>query len=202
MAAALPEAADCGMRASPNADSPRVVVLAGPNGAGKTTAAPALLRGELGLSSFVDADVIARGLSGFAPESVAQEAARIMLARLDALAAARETFAFESTLSGRGHVARLRRLAEAGYRVQVFFLWLPSPELAIARVESRARHGGHHISPEVVRRRHHRSLHNFVHLYRPVASAWRVYDSGGWQADRDSVPLVASGVSNLNPTPK
>jgi predicted ABC-type ATPase len=174
-------------------EAAKVIVLAGPNGAGKTTAAPALLRNEIGLSSFVNADVIAQGLAGFSPESVASEAARIMLARLDELHAAGETFAFESTLSGRGHLTRLRRLAESGYEVQLFFLWLPSPELAIARVETRARHGGHHILRNVIRRRYERGLRNFVRLYRPLATAWRVYDGSGPHLDRDPVPLVARG---------
>ena len=174
-------------------DSARVIVLAGPNGAGKTTAAPGLLRDELGLGTYVNADLIAAGLSGFAPETAAREAGRIMLHRLNALEASGDAFAFESTLSGTGHAHRLHRLRASGYHVVIFFLWLPDPELAVARVETRARHGGHHIPPDVVRRRHARGLVNFLQLYRALASEWRVYDCSGETFAAAGVRLIARG---------
>jgi predicted ABC-type ATPase len=116
-----------------------------------------------------------------------------MLARMDALEAARESFAFESTLSGRTHLTRLGRMAADGYEVQIFFVWLPSPELAIARVATRARHGGHQVAPDVVRRRYARGLRDFVRLYRPLASAWRVYDGSGRRTETETVSLIARG---------
>lgn len=179
------------MRDSP--DPPRVIVLAGPNGAGKTTSAPRLLRDELGLASYVNADVIAAGLAGFAPETAAREAGRIMLRRLDVLEAAGDDFAFESTLSGTGHAHRLHRLRASGYRILLFFVWLPEPELAVARVETRARHGGHWIPPNVVRRRYERGLVNLRRTYLHLAHEWRLYDGGGRIAGAEGVALIARG---------
>src|ERR1044071_7909514 len=94
---------------------PTVVILAGPNGAGKSTVAPALLRGALAVHEFVNADVIARGLSAFDPESVAIAAGRIMIARLRELARQRASFAFETTLASRSFAPWLRGLSSDGY---------------------------------------------------------------------------------------
>src|SRR5215208_1499941 len=112
-------------------DAPSVVALAGPNGAGKSTAGPALLKETLGVGEFVNADVIASGLSAFSPESVAITAGKIMLARLKELAAHRVDFAFETTLAGRSYAPWLASLIEAGYRFHLVFLYLPNPEFAI-----------------------------------------------------------------------
>lgn len=171
---------------------PRAIVIAGPNGAGKTTAAPYLLRDELHIDTYVDADVIARGLAAFATDTAAREAGAAMLARLDRLQAERESFGFESTLAGRSHVKRLRSLLAAGYSVEIFYLWLPSPDLAVDRVKLRVRHGGHDIPEAVIRRRYRRSPRNFVELYRPLASAWHVYD-GSVVHTAAGAPLVARG---------
>lgn len=156
--------------------TPHVVVLGGPNGAGKSTVAPHLLRDVLGVRTFVNADDIARGLSGFAPETVAMRAGRVMLDRLTALTRARETFAFESTLSGLGMAGVLRRCRAAGYRVHVLYLWLPSAELALSRVQRRVAAGGHDVPEADVRRRWGRSLVNFLDVYRRLATHWRLYD--------------------------
>ena len=110
---------------------PSVVILAGPNGAGKSTAAPELLQGELSVREFVNADVIARGLSAFDPDGAAIAAGRVMLARLDELAHQRQSFAFETTLASRSFAPWLRDLRASGYAVHLFFLWLSSPELAV-----------------------------------------------------------------------
>jgi predicted ABC-type ATPase len=95
--------------------APSVIVLAGPNGAGKSTVAPALLRTNLDVRQFVNADVIAQGLAGFAPETVAMAAGRIVLRRLAELEAERVSFAFETTLSGRTFIPRFRSLIANGY---------------------------------------------------------------------------------------
>jgi len=118
---------------------PSVVILAGPNGAGKSTAAPELLQEELAVSEFVNADVIARGLSAFDPDRAAMAAGRVMLARLNELARQRESFAFETTLASRSFAPWLRDLRASGYAVHLLFLWLSSPELAVARRPSRSR---------------------------------------------------------------
>lgn len=163
----------------PGMDRPVVVVIAGPNGAGKSTLAPALLQGHLEVDRFVNADVIAQGLSAFAPERAAIRAGRIMLQQMRDLAQARESFAFETTLSSRSFAPWLDELRGQGYGVHLLFLWLPSPEVAEARVRSRVEAGGHDIPVEAIHRRYHSGLRNFFRLYRGLASTWRVYDSSG-----------------------
>ena len=157
--------------------TPKVILISGPNGAGKSTSAPSLLRGAFDVPHFVNADAIARGLSGFASELVALEAGRIMLLRLDALAAARESFAFETTLASRTFAPRLRHLIAAGYEFHLFYLWVVSPELSILRIQGRVRNGGHHVDDHTVRQRYRRGLRNFFDLYRPIATSWRLYDA-------------------------
>ncbi len=159
------------------ATGPLVVVVAGPNGAGKTTTAPYLLQGALAVSEFVNADAIALGLSAFRPESVAVAAGRVMLARLQALAEAREDFAFETTLASRSFGPWLATLRRSGYWAHLAFLSLPSPDLALARVAERARRGGHAIPEEVIRRRFTAGLSNFFALYRDVVDAWQMFDN-------------------------
>jgi len=156
---------------------PSIVILAGPNGAGKSTAAPALLQGALAVNEFVNADVIARGLSAFDPESAAMAAGRVMLSRLRELANQKTNFAFETTLASRSFAPWLRDLRASGYGVQVVFLWLPSADFAVERVADRVRSGGHNVPEETIRRRYRSGLRNFFSLYMPLASAWRLYDS-------------------------
>ena len=158
---------------------PSILILAGPNGAGKSTAAPFLLRDALAVTEFVNADQIAQGLSAFSPETVAIEAGRLMLARLDELVRRRETFAFETTLASRSFAPWLRARRAEGYDVSLVFLWLPDPEAAVRRVAERVARGGHHVPSEVVRRRYAAGLRNFFRLYRPLCTAWRVYDTSG-----------------------
>lgn len=170
-----------------SANPPTVIVLAGPNGAGKTTAAQTLLAETLRLMTFVNADVIAQGLAGFDPESMAIEAGRIMLQRLHALAAQRASFAFETTLAGRTYARWLRSLRASGYTVDLVYFWLASPDLAVARVAERVHQGGHHIPEATVRQRDRRGIQNFFQLFRPVVSKWKVYDN-----TRPGVSLLAA----------
>jgi predicted ABC-type ATPase len=156
-----------------------VVVLAGPNGAGKTTVAPVLLNELLGVTEFVNADTLAGGLSGFAPERAALAAGRVMLARLHELARQRRSFAFETTLASRSFAPWLARLKQGGYAVHVVFLWLPAPEIALERVAARVRLGGHSIPDETVKRRFHSGLRNFFRLYQALANTWWMYDNSG-----------------------
>lgn len=175
--------------------APQALVIAGPNGAGKTSAAPELLRDTVGIDAFVDADVIAQGLAAFSPESAAFVAGRIMRRRLHDLARVRENFAFEGTLAGRSAHRFLTELLGAGYHVHIFYLWLPSPDLAVARVRRRVEEGGHDVPEPVVRRRFWKSLVNFDRLYRPGATTWRLYDSGAAGAR----PLIAHGATGRAP---
>ena len=156
---------------------PSVIVLAGANGSGKSSLAPSLLRGQLAVSEFVNADVIAQGLSGFNPESVALAAGRVMLNRLHELGRQRVSFAFETTLASRTFVPWLSGLIATGYDFHLVFLWLPAPELAVARVADRVRGGGHRVPEETVRRRYRVGLKNFFRLYRPRTNSWRFYDN-------------------------
>lgn len=159
-------------------DERYVVILAGPNGAGKTTASATVLPG-LGIPHFVNADTIARGLCGFAPESVSMDAARIMLGRLKQLAASNGSFSFETTLATRSFAPWLRTLHDQGYRIAVLYMWLPDPEMNVQRVAQRVRCGGHFVPEQTVHRRYEGGLRNFFHLYRPLADEWRFYDSSG-----------------------
>ena len=168
---------------------PQVVVVAGPNGAGKSTSAPHLLRDALKVEEFVNADVIAQGLSGLHPERVAIQAGKIMLKRIKALAEQRKDFAFETTLSTRSFAPWLSSIIETGYEVHLNYVWVPAPELSIARVAERVRQGGHYVPDDIVRRRYGKSLNNFFHLYRPLATTWFFYDNSA-QGD---LRLVASG---------
>ena len=164
--------------------SPQVFIIAGPNGAGKSTLAPFLLRDTLGLTEFVNADTIALGLSAFSPETVAFEAGRIMLARLRQLAQGRASFAFETTLAARSYASWIAGLQREGYEFQLLYLWLRSPELAVERVRSRVRLGGHNVPVPVIHRRYHGGARNFFRLYRPLADTWRMYDNSILDAPR------------------
>ena len=159
--------------------SPRCILIAGPNGAGKTTFAREFLPKNAGIVNFVNADLIASGLSPLRPELAARAAGRLVLAELDRLAKARADFAFESTLSGIGYVARLKRWRAAGYRIEMVFLHLPSPRLALRRIAARVKQGGHNVPRADVLRRFARGWKNFQTVYRPLADAWAVYDNSG-----------------------
>jgi predicted ABC-type ATPase len=158
---------------------PIVIAIAGPNGAGKTTIAENFLRNRLGISEYVNADTIARGLSQFQPQSVAIQAGRQNLRRLDEIAASRNNFAFETTLAGVIYAARIRRWKADGYRFLLTFFWLPDVSIALDRVAARVATGGHDIPEAVVRQRYTRGLANFFKLYRPLADQWVVYDNSG-----------------------
>jgi predicted ABC-type ATPase len=158
-----------------------VIIIAGPNGAGKTTFAREFLPYEAGCPVFVNADLIAAGLAPFAPETAALQAGRVMLQQLALHAAARVSFAFETTLSGRGYLRLIAQWQAAGYRVKLIFLQLGSPEEAIARVAQRVRQGGHHVPDDVIRRRFFAGRENFERLYAPRVQAWALYDNAGGQ---------------------
>jgi len=158
------------------ARAPTVYVIAGPNGAGKTTFAMRFLP-RIAEVNFINADLIAAGVSPLKPESVAVEAGRIFLARIRELANRRTDFAFETTLSGKRHVNLLSGLRTAGYRIHLFFLWLPSVELALKRVADRVRQGGHDIPAETVGRRFKRGVNNLFNLYRGLCDLIVIYDN-------------------------
>ena len=164
---------------NPTAKPSRCIVIAGPNGAGKTTLAVEFLPREAGVIHFVNADLIASGLSPLRPALAARRAGRLVLTELDRLVKAREDFAFESTLSGRTYLRLMKRWKTAGYRIEMVFLWLPSVQLALQRIAARVRQGGHAVPRAEVVRRFDRSWTNFRGVYRPLADAWTVYDNSG-----------------------
>jgi predicted ABC-type ATPase len=176
--------------------NPHVIVIAGPNGAGKSTTAPMLLKGTLGVTEFVNADVIAQGLSAFQPESAAFHAGRVMLERLHFLAKERVDFAFETTLASRSFTPWIAKLKQSGYTFHLVFLWLPSADFAVARVAERVRVGGHDVPEETIRRRYNKGIENFFQLYRPLSVTWRVYDNSEPSWPR----IVADGRGDANET--
>ncbi|MCE9566892.1 MAG: Zeta toxin family protein [Planctomycetes bacterium] len=156
---------------------PQVAILGGINGAGKTTASQRILREGMRIPLFTNADIIARGLNMFDPESEAMNAGRIMLEHMRALINARRSFAFETTLAARTYARWITDMKRDGYAVHLFYYWLRDPSLAIGRVAERVRAGGHHVPDDTIRRRYSRSVGNFLELYRPLVTTWQVYDN-------------------------
>lgn len=159
--------------------SKKILIIAGPNGAGKTTFAKAFLPQEADCPRFLNADLIAAGLSPFAPEVAAIKAARLMLKEMAACVETGESFAFETTLSGHVYLRHIEQWRGLGYHVSLFFLSLPSAELAVARVAERVRQGGHNIPEPVIRRRLEAGRKNFEYYYREAVDAWALYDNSG-----------------------
>lgn len=171
----------------------KLFIIGGCNGAGKTTASYTVLPEMLGCKEFVNADEIAKGLSPFNPESVAIEAGRLMLHRMEDLMAEGADFAFETTLATRSYVKFIHDAQRKGYFVTLVYFWLPSPELAFERVATRVREGGHNIPQEIVRRRYANGLRNLTQLYTPICDFWTIYDNS--YADQQ-IKIIASGQKN------
>ncbi len=147
-------------------------IIAGCNGAGKTTASYTVLPEVWQCREFVNADEIARGLSPFNPESVAIEAGRLMLQRIDELLAIRETFSIETTLSTKSYQHLIERAHQSGYQIKLVFFWLDCPETAIKRVAQRVREGGHNIPTEVIKRRYEAGINNLFEIYANKVDYW------------------------------
>lgn len=160
--------------------APTLVLLAGPNGAGKTTIAEPLIHETLRVYEFVNADTIARGLSAFAPESVAFPAGRIMLRRLHELAASRADFAFETTLASRSYLPWLAGLKQTGYRIHLLFIYVDKVETCVNRVARRVVLGGHDVPHDVIHRRYRRGLANFFSFYRHAVADWRLFNNSAF----------------------
>ena len=157
----------------------RVLILAGPNGAGKTTFAREFLPDEAQCPTFVNADLIAAGLSPFSPESAAMRAGRLMVQLIAEHVARGDSFAFETTLADKSYARHIPDWQACGYHVSLVFLALPSPETAVQRVVERAAQGGHFVPESVVRRRFQAGRANFEGVYKPLVNAWALYDNGG-----------------------
>jgi len=166
----------------------KIVIIAGPNGAGKTTFAREFLPGEAGCPQFINADLIAAGLSPFDPDHVAIRAGRLLIEELRRRTRKGESLAFETTLSGRHYAQLIRHWRNSGYEIELIFLSLPNPELAVARVRSRVAQGGHDVPESVIRRRFDSGRNNFSGFYKELVNSWALYDNSG------PIPvLIASG---------
>lgn len=150
-------------------------IIAGPNGSGKTTFAQKFLPKYC--THFINADLIAQGLSPFSPVVAAMKAGRLVLKEIEEASNKGANFAFETTLSGKTYLALLKKLKNKGYRVHLFFLWIPSPNLALERIKDRVAGGGHDVPAVDVRRRFKRSIENFLKVYEPLLDTWMLYDN-------------------------
>ncbi len=141
---------------------PTIYLIGGCNGAGKTTFAREYLPKEVKCLRFLNADEIARGLSPFDPGAAGVQAARILLTQIKECVRRKETFALESTLSGKTYIRFLREAKKSGYTLELHYLWLSNPAQAIARVKQRVLQGGHHVPAQDIRRRFKRSQLHLV----------------------------------------
>ncbi len=160
------------------ANNKRIMIIAGPNGAGKTTFAREFLPNEADCRNFVNADLIAAGLSPFAPELAAFKAGRLMLEAISEHARRGESFAFETTLSGLTYAQMIPAWQADGYSVTLIFLSLPNAEMALARVAGRVAQGGHNVPEVIVRRRFAAGIRNFDR-YKLLVNGWQLYDNSG-----------------------
>ena len=166
-------------------------IIAGCNGAGKTTASFVILPEILDCHEFVNADLIAKGLSPFQPESVAFEAGRIMIERVDSLLLQEDSFAIETTLSTRSYKNKFIQASANGFKVVLLFFWLPTVEMAINRVATRVKEGGHNIPTDVIERRYIRGIENLFKIYIPFCDDWVVFENSGSYPE-----LIAEGSGN------
>lgn len=177
-------------------NSPTIYIIAGPNGSGKSSFAENFLPDFVQCQEFLNADLIAAGLSPFSPESQAMQAAQIMLSRMQDLIRKKKTFSFETTLAGRSYRQLIPEWASAGYQIVLFFLWLPDVEIAVQRVATRVQGGGHNIPEHDIRRRFRRGLNNLFDLYIPVIGRVLIYDASFlpprlvWSCDQNSQTVI------------
>ena len=157
--------------------SKQLYIIAGCNGAGKTTASFTILPEVLDCKEFINADEIAKGLSPFQPESVAMQAGRIMLARMDELLQKGETFAFETTLATKSYKQKIEWAQANGYEVTLLFFWLDSPNIAKERVAQRVAEGGHNIPLETIERRYYNGIANLFAIYIDMVDICYIFDN-------------------------
>lgn len=176
---------------------PKIIIIAGPNGAGKTTFAREYLPREAHCETFINADLIAAGLSPFAPERVAVRAGKLMLEEISELVSRKASFALETTLSGLGYSRQIPRWRATGYEVELHFLALRTAQQAVDRVAERVRQGGHHIPEAVIRRRFASGHRSFKETYKDLVDSWMIYDSAQGKA-----VMIDSGTNFVAPMTK
>lgn len=166
-------------------------IISGCNGAGKTTASYSVLPKLLDCKQFVNADEIAKGLSPFCPESVAIQAGKLMLQRIEELLSANETFSIETTLATKSYAGLVKRAQAKGYKVTMLYFWLNSPELAVLRVARRVSEGGHNIPTDVIYRRYENGIKNLLNIFIPLVDSWLIVDNGVEPRE-----IIAKGTKN------
>ena len=159
---------------------PNLYIIAGPNGSGKTTFAREFLPKYVKCNNFINADLIAQGLSPFSPQTSAIHAGRLVLKQINDFSNRKIDFAFETTLSGKTYFSLLKALKAKGYSVRLFFLWVPDPVLSLARIKERVSLGGHNVPKEDVLRRFDRSIYNFLKVYEPLSDSWHLFDNSAF----------------------
>jgi predicted ABC-type ATPase len=152
-------------------------IIAGCNGAGKTTASFTILPEIISCKEFVNADEIAKGLSPFQPETVAFEAGRILLNRVNELLKGLESFAFETKLSTKSYKNKVLEAKEKGYNTTLLFFWLQTVESAKERVKTRVLEGGHNIEQDVIERRYYKGIQNLFNIYLPIVDGALIFDN-------------------------
>lgn len=170
---------------------PNLYIISGCNGAGKTTASYTVLPEMLQCEEFVNVDEIAKGLSPFNPDKAAIEAGKLMLNKMHSLISVKKDFAFETTLSPRSYVNLVQLAHDNGYHITLLYFWLNSVDLAIERVKSRVREGGHDIAEHVIKRRYNTGLLNLFQRYIPICDYWMIFDNSNLKAE-----FVAEGYLN------
>lgn len=163
--------------------SKEVYIIAGPNGAGKTTFAKTFLPEYAKCDRFINADLIAAGLSPFSPQQVAIKSGKLVLEQIKEYRKAGVNFGFETTMSGVTYLKHIKALKEAGYKIHIFFLWLPTAQLAINRVKCRVKEGGHDVPIADIKRRFNRNVEKFFNEYRPLADEWMLFNNANKDAE-------------------
>jgi predicted ABC-type ATPase len=150
----------------------------------------------------VNSDLIAKGLSPFNPENENIFAAKLMIEQIEKYAAQKITFAYESTISGKTYIERIKRMKSEGYKIVLFYIMLEEVEISLHRIEERVRKGGHNIPENDARRRFPRSASNFLNLYSPLADEWQIFDNSSGQMRRvaasksDGIDVFDEGLFN------
>ncbi len=157
----------------------KIVIIAGPNGAGKTTFAREFLPHEADCPLFINADLIAEGLSPFSPEQASFRAGRLMMEEIKRHVVDGRSFAFETTLSGKIYTQMIPDWQQSGYEVKLVFLYLPDVRIAIERVKYRVKQGGHNIPERIINRRYKKGWQNFLYFYKQAVDAWVLFDNSG-----------------------
>lgn len=162
-----------------NRSTPICWIIAGPNGAGKTTFALQYLPTVANCRNFVNADLIAAGLSPLSPETKLLTASRLFYREIENRIQARQDFAFETTLSGRSYLKLIKRLRAAGWWVELIYLALPNVEISRLRVAERVVHGGHNIPLQDIERRFPQSLRNLLIEFSVAADRTQCFMNDG-----------------------